>query len=68
MPDVASLIWGFLFGCVGMGLFIYGKKQAVLMPLVCGAALMIYPWFVTKAIWVVVVGVLLTALPYFIRL
>jgi hypothetical protein len=68
MPGEASLLWGFLFGCIGMGFFIYGKKQNVLMPLICGTSLMIYPWFVTTTLWLVVIGVVLTALPYFIRL
>lgn len=64
----ASLLWGLLFASIGTGMFIYGKKQGVFMPLLCGAALVIYPFFVTTSVWLVVVGVALTALPYFVRL
>ena len=66
--DVASILWSVVFGAIGTGMFIYGKKQSSLMPLICGTSLMIDPWFVTKAVWIVVVGVVLTALPYFISL
>src|SRR3546814_5579929 len=39
----ATLLWGLLFGSIGLGYFLYGKKQARLVPLLCGLALMIYP-------------------------
>lgn len=64
----ASLLWGLLFGSIGTAMFIYGKKQSAFMPLLCGASLVIYPFFVTKSLLLVVIGVVLTALPYFVRL
>ena len=27
MGSTASLLWGFVFGCIGMGYCIYGKRQ-----------------------------------------
>ena len=65
--SAASLIWGILFGAIGVGYFIYGKRQAMMVPLVCGIALIVYPWFVSGAILTVVVGVALMAVPYFVR-
>lgn len=65
--DTATLLWGMLFGAIGVGYFIYGKRQAMLMPLVCGLALCVYPWFVSGAWLTLIVGLVLMAIPWFIR-
>jgi hypothetical protein len=57
-----------LFGSIGLGFFIYGKKQRAVVPLVCGLALILFPYFVSNVMLLVGVGVLLIALPYFLRL
>jgi hypothetical protein len=59
--------WGLIFGSIGLGFFIYGKKQRAIVPLVCGLGLMLVPYVVPNAIVLVVVGVVLMALPYFFR-
>ena len=64
----ATLLWGLLFSSIGMGFFIYGKKQSRAVPLVCGIVLMVYPYFVQSTTWLVVIGVVLCAVPYFLRL
>ena len=64
----AWLLWGLLFGSVGLGFFLYGKKQRVVVPLVCGLALMVFPYFVSNTILLVAIGVVLIAIPYFVRL
>ena len=64
----SSLLWGLLFGSIGLGFFLYGKKQRAVVPLVCGLALMVYPYFITNTILLVVIGVVLIAIPYFVRL
>ncbi|HYM86022.1 MAG TPA: hypothetical protein VET30_04735 [Pseudoxanthomonas sp.] len=46
--DTASLLWGLLFGSIGMGFFIYGKAQKALVPALCGVVLMIFPYFVSS--------------------
>jgi hypothetical protein len=63
----ASLLWGLLFGSVGLGYFIYGKKQRSVVPLVCGLALMLFPYFVPNLMLLVGTGVLLVIIPYFLR-
>ena len=63
----ALLLWGLLFSAIGMGFFIYGRKQRRAVPLVCGIVLMVYPYFVPSTIWLVVIGVVLCAVPYFVR-
>ena len=62
------LLWGLLFGSIGLGYFIYGKKQRAVVPLVCGLGLMVFPYFVPNTILLVGIGALLTAIPYFLRL
>ncbi len=57
-----------IFGSIGLGYFVYGKKQSSLVPLVCGLGLMAFPYFVSNTVVLVIVGVLLSAIPYFIRL
>ena len=64
----SALLWGLLFGSIGLGLFVYGKRQRAVIPLVCGLALMVFPYFVSSTIPLVVIGIVLTAIPYFIRL
>jgi len=65
--DTASLLWGLLFGSIGLGFFIYGKRQKAVVPLVCGVTLMIFPYFIANSILLVTIGVALVALPYFLR-
>lgn len=67
MPSSIQLFWGMLFGAVGMGYFIYGKKQKVFVPLACGLILMVYPYFISNTIVLVLVGLIVSALPYFFR-
>ena len=62
-----ALLWGVLFSSIGMGYLIYGRKQRRAVPLVCGVALMIYPYFVASTMGLVAIGVALCAVPYFVR-
>jgi hypothetical protein len=66
--NAAWLLWGLLFGSVGLGFFLYGKKQRIVVPLVCGLALMVFPYFVSNTILLVAIGIVLIAIPYFVRL
>jgi hypothetical protein len=66
--NTSSLVWGVLFGSIGLGFFVYGRRQKVVVPLVCGVALMIFPYFVSNTVLLVTLGVVLIAVPYFIRM
>jgi hypothetical protein len=66
--STASLLWGLLFGSIGLGFFVYGKKQRAVVPMLCGVALMIFPYFVSGIIVTIVIGTVLIAIPYFLRL
>jgi len=67
MGSEASMIWNLIFGSIGLGYFIYGKKQKKGVPLACGIGLMIFPYVVSNTVWLVVIGSLLSAVPYFLR-
>jgi multisubunit Na+/H+ antiporter MnhC subunit len=68
MGSESELLWGVLFGSVGLGFFLYGKKQRMIVPIVCGLALMVYPYFMPNAFALVLTGLVLVAIPYFFRL
>jgi hypothetical protein len=65
--NTASLLWGVLFGSIGLGFLIYGRSQRAVVPLVCGVALMVFPYFVANNILLVGIGIGLMAIPYFVR-
>ena len=62
-----TLLWGLLFGSIGIGFFMYGKKQRATVPLVCGIGLMVFPYFVSNVFLLVAFGVALMLTPYFAR-
>lgn len=66
--DTASLLWRLLFSSIGLGFFLYGRKQKVLVPTVCGLTLMLFPYFVSDTALLVGIGIVLIAVPYFVRL
>lgn len=68
MTDTASLLWGTLFGAVGLGFFIYGKRQKAPVPLFSGVALFVVPYLISNPYVLVPVGIALAVLPYLVRL
>lgn len=64
----ANLLWGLLFGSIGVGFLIYARRERAPVPLVVGLALSIYPFFVTNTYLLVLIGSALTAVPYFVRI
>ena len=68
MGTTASLLWGVFFGSIGLGFFIYGKRQRAPVPLVTGIALSLLPYFISNTYLLVATGAALAALPYFVSL
>ena len=68
MDSTAVLLWGLLFGSIGFGFFIYGKKQKAVVPLITGIALCVIPYFIANVYALVIVGVILMALPFIVRI
>jgi bacteriorhodopsin len=57
-----------LFGSFGLAFFVYGRRQKKPVPLVCGLALMVVPYFVSNNYLLSAISVGLIALPYFVRI
>jgi len=68
MEGTSLLLWGVLFGAIGLGFIAYGKKQKAIVPLFSGIALLTFPYFVSNTYMLVTIGVALVALPYFLRI
>jgi len=66
--NTTQLFLGLIFSCIGLGYFMYGKKQKVIVPLVCGLVLMIFPYFIENVTLLSVIGIVLSIIPYFVRL
>jgi len=65
--NATQLFLGVIFGSIGLGYFMYGKKQKMTVPLVCGLVLMIYPYFIGSTTLLSAIGVVISILPYFLR-
>ena len=65
--DTNSLMLSVLFGALGMGFLMYGKKAGRLVPIVVGLALMIIPYFIPNAVILLIVCVALSAVPCLLR-
>ena len=66
--DATMMMWSVLFGAIGMGYFVYGQRQRAIVPLCVGMTLCVYPYFVTSVTSLLIIGAVLVAIPYFIRL
>lgn len=63
-----ALFLGLIFSSIGLGYFIYGKKQKMTMPFICGIALMIFPYFIENNLLISGIGIILSLIPWFIRM
>ncbi|MDY6798852.1 MAG: hypothetical protein SVX28_08955 [Pseudomonadota bacterium] len=66
--ETATLVWGLIFSSIGIGYFIYGRKQSNLVVRWCGLALILFPYLVTDTFAMVGVGAALMLTPRFIEL
>ena len=67
MENESLLIWGMIFGAIGLGFFTYGRRQKAVIPLLTGVALFTVPYFISNVYLLVTAGAALVALPYFVR-
>jgi C4-dicarboxylate transporter len=59
-----SLLFGVIAGAIGMGYFIYGRRQAKFVPLIAGMLLCVHPYFTDSVLWLSVIGLVLVAAPF----
>ena len=65
--DMTNLMLSMLFGTIGMGFLMYGKKAAQLVPIGVGVALIVCPYFISSAAVMLIVCVALMAVPFLVR-
>ena len=65
--DANVFLIGSIAGTIGVGFFVYGKKHAKVVPMVCGALLCVYPYFIENLWITLVVGTALCLIPAFFR-
>jgi len=68
MGSTATFLWGVLFASIGMGFFLYGRRQKAPVPLATGITLFLLPYFISNTYLLVAAGVVFALLPYFARL
>jgi len=66
--NTSTLMGGIIFGSIGLGFFVYGKKQKALVPILSGIGLMLFPYFIANIYIMILAGVILAALPFIIRI
>lgn len=59
----ASLILGIVFSSIGVGYMRYGRKKDHFSAFLAGLGLSIYPWFVSSAWLLTLIGVALMCVP-----
>jgi hypothetical protein len=62
-----AFIWIILLGCIGLAYVSYGKAQHKIRPMLCGVALMVFPYFVSGLWLTLALGASLVLLPWFWR-
>jgi hypothetical protein len=60
-------MFGILFGAIGVGYVVYGRKQRRGAALLCGITLCAYPYFFDNLVLIIVIGAVLMAVPFFVR-
>lgn len=66
MPSPSQLFVGLLAGAIGVGYFVYGKREGRFAPMLSGIALCIYPYLVASTLWLCVIGAALLAAPFLV--
>jgi hypothetical protein len=66
--NTSTLFWGILFGSIGLAFFVYGKKQKAVIPIFSGIGLMVVPYFISNVYFLVLSGIVLTVLPFILKL
>ena len=62
-----SFVLSIALGLLGMAYFSYGKKLGKTLPLGCGVALIVFPYFVSSMGWMLGLGGVLSVLPFLVR-
>ena len=67
MESSSSLILELIFSSIGLGYFIYGKKQKSIVPLLSGIGLMLFPYMVSNVVLILLLGIFLAVIPAILK-
>ena len=65
--STTSLVFGVLYGSIGLGYLIYGRRQQKGIALLSGIVLCVFPYFISNIVLLILIGLLFIALPFYIR-
>ena len=65
--NATSLLFGVIYGAIGFGYLIYGRRQQKGIALLSGLVLCAFPYFISNIVLLIVIGLVLIALPFYIR-
>ena len=51
------------FSIIGFGYFLYGKKSTNYIFLICGIALMVFPYFISNTVYLIIAGIVISVIP-----
>ena len=55
------------FSIIGFGYFLYGKKSANYVFLICGIILMVFPYFISNTVYLIITGIVVSVIPLIIK-
>jgi len=67
MPSGPALFGSLIFGVIGLAAFLYGKRSVLIVPMVMGMALMVFPYFVSSTWLLYTIGFALTVVCWYFR-
>jgi hypothetical protein len=65
--DMNTMIIGFLASSLGLGYFIYGKKQQLFVPMVAGGALCAIPFFIDNLVVLAIACLVAMIAPFILK-
>ena len=67
METSTSLFLGVLFGSIGLGYIVYGKKQHKGIALLSGVGLCALPYLISSVLLVILAAIVLMVLPFLMK-
>ena len=61
---MTSMMMGLIWGCIGTGYFMYGKKASRFGFLICGIVLCVFPMLISDDTLSLVIGLVMTIAPF----